>query len=48
MVKRKKKTTSSKLPRDTWSEAVGIARDEKKIRDLEKRIEDLEDEVFED
>jgi hypothetical protein len=46
LVKRKRKTTSSKLPRDTWSEAVSIARDEKKIRDLEKRIEDLEYELF--
>ena len=48
MVKRKKKTTSSKIPLrtlDKWK-TVFIKDLEKKVRDLEKRVDDLEYELF--
>ena len=50
MVKRKRKTTSSKVSLrvlDKWTTAT-MKDLEKKVHDLEKRIDDLEEELFED
>ena len=49
MVKRKRKTTSSKLSLQTLDELKifkFIKKLEKKVHDLEKRIDDLEEELF--